>query len=97
MNRTFTYSLLSVLAPCAGYAVLFPMGISTHGYLLLVAFNAVGFIFSVMALSRSNEKPTNTSFIMCVSILLGAIGMYANLIAVELILLKTVFHSPQLQ
>jgi hypothetical protein len=103
INKTLLYAVSSVLLPFIAYAsVFFLAGLSpaqvsdTRMYVPLLLFNAVGLALAVIALSRSNVKPTNISPKMRIAVLFGGSGVLANTIAVEMLLSNTVFHSSQL-
>lgn len=100
-NKTLVYAVFSVLIPFMGYAFFLLAGSSparlsqASGYLSLLIFNAMGLILSVLALAGSNPKPLNTSPRIRIIVLLGTIGLFANTIVFELVLLITVFRSSE--
>lgn len=101
-NTTFVFSLLSVLLPLAAYVFFFLAGLAPARlgepavYTPLFFFNVVGFVLSVIVLSRSNRKPMDTSSQMGLDVLLGTISMFANTIVVEIIVYTSVLHKSQL-
>lgn len=90
MNKTVVFSIFSVIIPLAAYLFFLGVAPATHSdiraYLPLLGFNAFGFALSVIALSRSNPKPTDTSLTIRLIVLFGNMGMLANTIAVESII-----------
>lgn len=101
-NNTFVFSFLSVLIPLLAYVFFFlaglvPSQLSEPGvYAPLFFFNAVGLALSVIVLSGSNRKPTDTSNRMRLAVLLSTLSLFANIIAVEVIVHISVLHKTQL-
>lgn len=101
-NKTILFSLLSVGLPLAMYAFVFSAGLAPARlsdpsvYAPLFFFNTVGFALAVIVLSRSNRKPTDTSRRTNLAVLLSAIAMIANTIAVEVVVHISLLHNPQL-
>ncbi len=95
-NNSLTYPLLSLLVPVAGYLVFFLSGFAAGApnalaYVPLLVLNAAGFAFSVAALARSRRKTVFESPREGMGALLGSIGIFANTIAFEIILMTRVF------
>jgi hypothetical protein len=98
-NKTMAYAVFSIVIPLAAYSAFFfmdgpvPSPLSgARRYALLPVFNIIGIIFSLIALSRSNEKPVNTSPGIRIAVLLGTLGMLANTIALEMILSRIILR-----
>ncbi len=102
-TTTFVFSLLSVAIPLAAYAFFFLAGLAPARlsepvvYAPMFFSNAAGFAFGVIVLSRSNQKPIDTSSRMHVAVLLGTIAMFANTIAVEVVVYTSLIHTAKLQ
>ncbi len=98
MHTLVACSILSVAIPLAGYAFFFLTGLApeslseTRVYLSLVVFNAAGLALSIIALSRSNPRPLDISARIRLIVLLGSIGLLANIIAAEYVLAAAVLH-----
>jgi hypothetical protein len=101
-NKTFIFSFLSIALPLAIYAAVFLAGLAPARlsdaavYALLFFFNAAGFALAVMVLSRSNSKPMDTSRRTNLAVLLAAVAICANTIAVEVVVHLSVLHKSQL-
>lgn len=102
-NKTLFFAVLSVLIPFIDYAAffalhLFPARLTDPAvYIPLLAGNALGLLFAVFALSRSNVKPTDVSTFMKVSVLLSAVGLFANIVGTEFILANALFPMPLIE
>jgi hypothetical protein len=90
MNKASIYSVFSVFIPLAAYVIRFSAGPAAAPgllpYLPLLAFNALGIVLSIIALSFSNQRPTDTSLKTRMALLLANIGLVANAIAVQTVL-----------
>lgn len=95
MNKTLGYSIFSVFIPLAAYLFFFLVAAivppDVRGYFPILLCNVFGLALSVIALSRSNPRPTDTSFTIRMVVLFGNIGLLANTIAVESILSIALF------
>ncbi len=93
-------SVLSIAIPLACYGFFFLAGLAPASlseawiYLSLVTSNAVGLALAIIALSRSNPRPMDISVRIRLIVLLGSIGLLANIIAAEYVLTAAVFHMP---
>jgi hypothetical protein len=100
--KALLYAFFSALLPLLGYAAVFlfvglaPARLSaTRMYAPLLIFNALGLVLSVLALAYSNPRPTDISTKMRVALLTASIGLLANTIAFQMVLMVTVFHTAQ--
>jgi hypothetical protein len=100
MHSIVLYSILSIAIPLAGYGFFFLTGAVPAGlpeprvYFPLVVSNVLGLSLAVIALSRSNPRPMDISARMRLILLLGTLGLLANIIAAEYLLAVAVLPVP---
>ncbi len=89
--RALLSAIFSILIPLIVYVLVFPAEgadqiAGTRAYIALIASNVVGFALAVLAVTVSSRNPGDKSPGVLIAILLGSIGMLANLFVVEFML-----------